>query len=140
MVNSCPCNPEGYPFVCPVHGKRMSPHLVHLCQTRPDYRELWIQRASGVEHEPAPPPAPRQSLQDWLREHADRLHDSEDHQDRYRTLRAALAIVDGHCRDCPDFDPRRETCRRCRGCRGVGEATYRHSLLSILGRCPLGFW
>ena len=135
-MSKCPCNPDGLPFTCPIHRKRMSVTTLHLCQTRPDYRELWIRRAAGSER-PSPPPAkPRQSLRDWLAEHADRFTDHR----HYRTLRAALAIVEAHCLECPDYDPIRETCRRCRGCRGVGEQTYRHSLLSSLGRCPLGFW
>jgi hypothetical protein len=41
MVNSCPCQPESFPFVCPHLRKSMTPWLVHLCQTRPDYRQLW---------------------------------------------------------------------------------------------------
>ena len=53
-MTDCPCQPDAYPFVCPVHGKRMSPHLVHLCQTRPDYRELWIRRAAGITRQMPP--------------------------------------------------------------------------------------
>ena len=135
-MTDCPCQPDAYPFTCPYLGKRMSPHLVHLCQTRPGYREMWQRRAAGSDR-PAPPPAkPRQSLRAWLEEHAARFTDRQ----HYRTLRAALAIMEAHCLDCPDYDPIRETCRRCRGCRGVGEQTYRHSLLSALGRCPMGHW
>ena len=133
---TCPCDQTVVPFTCPVHGKRMSVTTLHLCQARPDYRELWIRRAAGTER-PAPPPAkPRQTLREWLQEHGDRFTD----RTRYRPLRVALAIVETHCLDCPDYDQHRETCRRCRGCRGVGEQTYRHSLLSSLGRCPMGYW
>lgn len=117
----------------------MSPHRLHLCQTRLDYREMWIRRASGSQKQ-SPPRAPRQTLQDWLQEHADRLHGSEDHRGRYRSLRHALAIVDGHCRDCPDFHQQLEVCRRCRGCGKMRSTEYRHSLLSLAGRCPMGYW
>ena len=133
---TCPCDQTVVPFTCPIHGKRMSVTTLQLCQTRPEYRELWQRRSAGTERPSSSPTKPRQSLRAWIEEHAERFTDRQ----HYRTLRAALAIVEAHCLECPDFDQRRESCRRCRGCRGVGEQTYRHSLLSALGRCPLGFW
>ena len=146
-LSECDCNPEAYPFTCPRHHKRMTAHLHQLCQTRADYRQLWLAQAdpSGAKFI-LPPPArpvksiPRVPLRQWLTEHLDQPPDSAATKPRRRTLRAALEILEGHCYDCADFDRPGEHCRRCRGCGGGREANFRHSLRSILGHCPLRFW
>lgn len=51
---TCPCQPDAYPFVCLIHGKRMSPHLVHLCQTKPAYREKWERERDGSPRQRPP--------------------------------------------------------------------------------------
>ena len=132
---TCPCSPEAYPFVCPLLNKRMSPHLVYLCQTRPGYRELWQRRAAGTERPRPDPPLP---LRQWLVEQLGRLRESEAKRRHYREPTAALSILAWHCTDCSQYDHQRETCRAVHGCGAVGR--YRHSLTTTTGKCPLGTW
>ena len=51
---TCPCQPDNYPFVCPIHGRRMGPHLVYLCQTKPAYRAKWQQEQNGTARQRPP--------------------------------------------------------------------------------------
>jgi hypothetical protein len=56
---SCTCTEPGY---CPRHHCRKSPHFWKLCQTRPDYFELWEQGhgpGQGLNLTPATQAAPR---------------------------------------------------------------------------------
>lgn len=54
MALECPCHPEAYPFTCPLLNKRMSPHLVYLCQTKPAYRAKWERERDGTPRQRPP--------------------------------------------------------------------------------------
>jgi hypothetical protein len=132
---ACPCKPDAS-FFCEILGRRMTTHLAELCRTQPAYREKWERQRD----DPAPRPRfdPPPPLRQWLVEQLGRLRVSEARQRHYRAPDDALCILDGCCSACDQYDQRRESCRAIHGCGSVNR--YRHSLTTVSGRCPLGFW
>src|ERR1700682_1327085 len=50
-MSKCDCQVAG---CCPRHQMEKSEHLLHLCRTRDDYRNLWDQRV-GIQPDPGEP-------------------------------------------------------------------------------------
>ena len=52
MVSNCQSCNSTRPFFCEVLQRKMSPHLAHLCKTKPAYRIKWEQERDGVHKPP----------------------------------------------------------------------------------------
>jgi hypothetical protein len=61
-------------------------------------------------------------------------------QSRRRNLTGIIAIVEGACVDCDQFDAAGEVCRKMNGCGGGRAARYRHTLVQRTAHCPLRYW
>jgi hypothetical protein len=81
------------------------------------------------------PPVP---LRQWLPERTQQLADKYPSRTTYRTLEAALEILDRHCSTCESYDQKLERCSKVTGC--SKEANFRHSLVTKKGRCPDNKW
>ncbi len=100
------------------------------------FRPEQVRMVCRLGGDPIGPPPLRQ----WLVERTEQLRDNSPHPERYRTLDAALAILEGYCAECDQFDRDREFCQVVKGCSGARDGSYRRLLITAKLTCPHGLW
>jgi hypothetical protein len=125
-VTPCECTQAGW---CPRHQCEKTEHWVHLCQTRPDYFELYEQGLGPGQLKPQEPGLIRKAFtfgRAVVRHVVNRGREASE-----ELYQARLAV----CKDCEFLDQERRVCQdpRC-GCFVDRKARWESE------NCPQGKW
>jgi len=130
VCDKCVC-----PGWCSRHKRHKSPHLVHLCHTRPDYRALWDAKAksgNGVT------PSRFVKVSRYVRAVSRWIAAGCP----VRLPEEVIRVFQGICSQCPkdQFDIERKVCKKC-GCKvSLNCKGLLNKIRMETEHCPEGLW